>query len=641
MLMEYRVIIVYDNNTSLNELNLIVNSLIALIFPLPSKHYLLIPYLNQRNFKEDVLNILSGIIIGIEYNHYVNIEKELMISKTIIFSLIRKKIIYINEGFPSCPNKTQNELTGNLYQTLADKLSINSELSFEDTELGQMFDERTCVKINTILYFNMKVQCIFYHFFLKIISSFNPYIKYNNSKPQSLSSSSNRYSNSMTGKGNTTHDLFNYTQYREDNTNQTSYQRFLNDFSNSKMFSLFLKKYINNFKSKAKYRFINQMLDVMAPKTNFNQSIKRTFNICIKKKLTEYYNFTYINYTKAYDNYLLNLIKMKDNYNTNATGSNSNWNSNYYNSIASLFKINSALVKKCNEDYENCIIKTNDLLKKFEFFNIYKEIQSCSMPNSQNNNSMNKSTTIATTTINNNLNSKSDSAYAQGNRNELTSPLLVSPFDLNMKKNINEITIPANQFFNKEEIMVINEEEFKSIDSNSNEKQLLTESKVFQMPLASKQPIQIGSVLQEKKIDKTNMSSAMTKYNLNTRTKKKKVISEKNKNNNETIGQQIKAKLHSNYLSNKVNSASNKNLVSLIKNMSLVSSKISCQNRYELPIQNEMYSTRNAHSAIKRDIISLNNNINININNKKGSVNNNNLPKLEGDNDCDIFSEND
>lgn len=482
----------------------------------------------------------------------------------------------------------------------------------------------------------MKVLCIFYQLFLKIISQFNAFIKYDNSKLQfpSLSSSSNRYTNSMNNNYSTTHDLLNYDQYKKDNSNNhTSYQKFLNEFSNSKMFSLFLRKYINNYKSKAKYYFINQMLDVMAPKKNYNQSIKRTFSICIKKKITEYYNFTYINYSKAYDNYLLQLPKMKDNYRTN-TSYNCN---NNYSSIAPLFQINSAIVKKFNEDYENCIIKNNELIQKFELFNIYKEIQASSLAvsNSHNGNSMNKSTTIATNTINNNRYFKSDSADMNRNKAEFTSPLAVSSFDLNVKQKNNEIPLQTSQFFNKEEIMVINEEEFKSIESISNDKQLLTESIAYQMSLGSKQPIQLGTILQSKKTEKTVNSSAISKYNVNSKMNKKKTVIDKNKNKNETIGQQIKAKLHSNYLSNIVNSASNKNLTTLIKNMSLVSSKGTNYNRYELPVHNEIYSTRNAHSAIKRDIISLNNNI------KKGNANNNNLPKLEGDNDCDIFSEND
>ena len=67
---------------------------------------------------------------------------------------------------------------------MAEKLAINSEMSFEETDLGLIFEISTCQKINSILYLNLKIKCIFFRAFLLLMENLNKSLdfNYNNAK---------------------------------------------------------------------------------------------------------------------------------------------------------------------------------------------------------------------------------------------------------------------------------------------------------------------------------------------------------------------------------------------------------------------------------------------------------------------------
>ena len=94
--------------------------------------------------------------------------------------------------FVNCPfdsekhNKTvlideeiNDEIKSQLYFTMGEKLVINSDMNFEETDLGLIFDNSTCNKINTFLYLNLKIKSIFFRCFLMIINGINSMINFN------------------------------------------------------------------------------------------------------------------------------------------------------------------------------------------------------------------------------------------------------------------------------------------------------------------------------------------------------------------------------------------------------------------------------------------------------------------------------
>ena len=215
LLLDKSIIFLFNDFT---EINIIINSLLSITFPLDKLKTYNIKYIYNKSelqskklLKKDQLNIIyliyytddddlsflpeegktpsfisskntnpnsnndnsNNITENSLYNSCLNFYYH---KDTFVYSLKEKK--FVNCPFDSEKhNKTvlideeiSDEIKSQLYFTMGEKLVINSDMNFEETDLGLIFDNSTCNKINTFLYLNLKIKSIFFRCFLMIIN---------------------------------------------------------------------------------------------------------------------------------------------------------------------------------------------------------------------------------------------------------------------------------------------------------------------------------------------------------------------------------------------------------------------------------------------------------------------------------------
>lgn len=289
MLMEYKIIIIFDNY---EEINNILYSLASLLFPLKWK-FLIISYL--LNETEMMLDAPFAIMIGVHKNYFPLINKCIkrgqFSAETIIYNLHTQEFIFFNSNFPELPSKMNQELRGGLYYILSEIQLIKSEASFDTkSEMSRILkNESLCGKINPIIYFNMRIISIFYLTFLELIKTFRSYIKYsiiNNSKVN-LSSFQ-------------TSDYFSFNDYINNFNKYYSislgkHMSFIKNFSKSLMFHNFITKFVKNFSIKSKYKIVNDHLDIITNSSEkYRRILKLKINEIIHNKILTYYNVRFI-----------------------------------------------------------------------------------------------------------------------------------------------------------------------------------------------------------------------------------------------------------------------------------------------------------------------------------------------------------
>jgi len=180
MLMEYKLILIFDDYQQINSL---IFSLVNLLFPLKWK-FPIISFVASSLI--DTIEAPFGIIIGL-HSQYINIltekiNQDLMVDETLIYNLQNKNFTFFPKKFPELPMKMTNELRSNVYLLLSEKLSLSSESDNEDTELFKIFPTNACKKIDPIVYLNLKICGVFFNVFLDLIKNLDSSIYFNKVK---------------------------------------------------------------------------------------------------------------------------------------------------------------------------------------------------------------------------------------------------------------------------------------------------------------------------------------------------------------------------------------------------------------------------------------------------------------------------
>ena len=343
LLLDYKIILIFNNY---NEINLIIQSLLTITFPLNKSEYQVFSYITLND--EFLINLPCSII-AVHKNLKINfIEKD-----SIIYSLLDKKFIqYPEKKIPLIDNQyIVNELKSKLYDSLAEKLEINSEMDFELTDLGEMFNNNLCTKINSNIYLNLKICSIFFKIFLLLLKDLNNYIDF---KQAEKLFKKNREIVKMSS-------FFNLESFKK------NYQSFHNHFSNTKIFSNFIEKYGKYFNQKPKHIFIHKTITELININNFSKQslyLDDEFKKQIKQGIIDYYKFKFVNLNNAAYEYYIK-------YNISDYEGEINLK---FPSIEKILRFET--LKKKNlwkKDYINFIDNNEKFLSQMELYNYLKE----------------------------------------------------------------------------------------------------------------------------------------------------------------------------------------------------------------------------------------------------------------------------
>lgn len=282
LLMEYKLIIVFDNY---EEINLIMFSIISLLFPLKWK-FPIVSFITPQLM--ETLEAPFGIIIGV-HSKYLSVltqklKQKALNDETLIYNINSKTFIYLPEHFPELPLKIVNELRSSIYLILSEKLAISSDLENNETEIVKMFNCNTSKKIDPQIFINLKFIQIFYNVFLELTKNVDSSIYFN--KVKSYKAVSGKFQ---------LQDVFDNTKFLHDREyhNDKKYKSFLEQFSKTLIFMEFLEKYIRNSEKKNKYGFVKKFISILSTKENGKNFIKDLNREYIKNKITNYYNVSY------------------------------------------------------------------------------------------------------------------------------------------------------------------------------------------------------------------------------------------------------------------------------------------------------------------------------------------------------------
>ena len=326
MLLELKIIFIFDNYS---EINLIIQSLLALLYPLNSKKYQIISFINQSNY--NMINLPISII-GVHYSMEELIPES---DDVIIYSLITKKFKFCPQSYLSYKNKARSQAASSLNYLYGEKLSINIDMDFDESELSLMFNETACVKMNSVLYFNLKMLSIFFEFFLNLINGLNKYCVFNYEK-----SRDNILEKVFDAKGFCGYDLFKTKLIK------------------TSMFTNFIIKYTKYNTQKPKYIFIHKMLTEQEKNSNYKKYSKEIFTEQIKNRIISYYQFSYLNLSIPFENYIIKNGR------------------DIFTPKQKVYSLTHLLhFSLSNEDSNNyCLIEDKVRLSKYELFNIHTSL---------------------------------------------------------------------------------------------------------------------------------------------------------------------------------------------------------------------------------------------------------------------------
>ena len=385
------------------EINILINSLLSITYPLNNSKKYKISYIynksdlqGQKLIKNDEFNIIIGVYFtdddDLSYlpeegktpsfvstnNSNINDKSDYNFNENaqyipclnfyysknaFVYSIKDKKFLncpFNNEKYSEniLPEKITNELKSQLYFILAEKLTINSEMNFDETDLGLLFDNSTCKKINTFLYLNFKIKAIFFRAFLLLMNGLNSYLNFN----------------------------YNYDNDKMiEFTNINDYFQNINEFIkgskikknlfNNRNFQKFLIEYIRKHKNNDKYKFIYKTLNDIKNKSyvEINNYLENIFQEQIRNGIINYYNFDYINFDKYFSDYI---IFQESNKNKDYL---LKYSANY--TLFQLININKKNIEINNEyfkehSYSKYIETDISFLNKFQIYKIYNSVRS-------------------------------------------------------------------------------------------------------------------------------------------------------------------------------------------------------------------------------------------------------------------------
>ena len=306
LLMEYEIILIFDN---FEEINILIYSLLSLIYPLKWKFPITSFLLPET---EVMLDAPFATIIGVhesfKYLIEYKIKKECFnLETTIIYDLKEKNFVLKDPNFPLLDNKLINNIKSSLYFLKADLLQFKHGTIKFNNGLMKLFDknEKIVNKIEHSKYINIKIISIFFNIFLDLIKNFKSCIKYDEIEKNKI--------NINTSEPN---DFFDFNKFEQnfifDST--SSYNQFFLNFSKTLMFTNFVRNFILYENKKKIFIFINELITKLSEKELTNQ--KRYLNAIIDKNikmtLSSYYLIKYINLNNLLNNYFIKGINSNE-----------------------------------------------------------------------------------------------------------------------------------------------------------------------------------------------------------------------------------------------------------------------------------------------------------------------------------------
>lgn len=291
ILLEYKIILVYENY---EKINTIIFSLLDLIYPF-KWHYPINSYmLNETSV---LLDAPFAIIMGVssKYKNLISfrLKKNQFNKETLIYDLKEKNFIFIGQSFQEFPVKILNELRSNLYFLKSEKLDIEDIDKINDRNYINPNCDMMKIYCNSVydiehfIYFNMKLISIFFGVIIRIIKNFdNFYIK---DKLNNIDIKTCQMS-----------DLFDFEKFKENfkieigpENKQTL--NFFSNFIKTLMFGNFLRSFYLGKGKKEKYDFISKIIENLQNKSNKNvkRQLKEIFGHKIKNKTIQYYKVSY------------------------------------------------------------------------------------------------------------------------------------------------------------------------------------------------------------------------------------------------------------------------------------------------------------------------------------------------------------
>ena len=306
LLMEYEIILIFDN---FEEINILIYSLLSLIYPLKWKFPITSFLLPET---EVMLDAPFATIIGVhesfKYLIEYKIKKECFnLETTIIYDLKEKNFVLKDPNFPLLDNKLINNIKSSLYFLKADLLQFKHGTIKYNNGLMKLFDknEKIVNKIEHSKYINIKIISIFFNIFLDLIKNFKLCIKYDEIEKNKI--------NINISEPN---DFFDFNKFEQnfifDST--SSYNQFFLNFSKTLMFTNFVRNFILYENKKKIFIFINELITKLSEKelTNQKRYLNTIFDKNIKMTLSSYYLIKYINLNNLLNNYFIKGINSNE-----------------------------------------------------------------------------------------------------------------------------------------------------------------------------------------------------------------------------------------------------------------------------------------------------------------------------------------
>ena len=329
MLLEYKIIIIFDKYS---EINIILQSLITLLYPLNNNNYQVISFINQSN--QNYIDLPCSII-GLHYTLTSMLKSN---ENVVIYSLLNKKFENIPIGFPAIKdNDLKKEVSSALHYLYGEKLIINTEMNFEEIEMSTIFDELVCRRMNSNLYFNLKIVSIFFQFFLELLKGLNECIVF--------------------GKNSIYEKILNIPLFEKNDP-------FRKKLTKTTMFTNFIVEYSKHSQTIPIYSFIYKMLKQQISNPDYKKHYKDIFTEQIKNKIIFYYNFNYFDMTndfKRYVNKYKNILYSKVDTNILSLSNLLNFPYDYYTTP----KL---------DNYLSNIITDIHRLRSYELYNIHQSL---------------------------------------------------------------------------------------------------------------------------------------------------------------------------------------------------------------------------------------------------------------------------
>ena len=625
------------------EINILIYSLLSIIYPFNNIKKYKISYIynkselqGQKLIQNDELNNLIGVYFNEDddlsflpeegktpsfastNNNNINennIHENSQYLPYLNFYYSKNAFVYSikDKKFLNCPFNNENhednllpkeiayDIKSQLYFILGEKLIINSDMNFDETDLRLIYDNSTCKKINTFLYLNLKIKAIFFRAFFLLMNGINSYLNFNNN---------------LKNDG-----FYDINDYFKNISHFCKGSRFRQNLINNKNVQKFLIKYIGNYKSNDKYSFIYKTLNYIKNKNyiEINNYLENIFKEQIHNGIINYYNFDYVNLDKYFIDYIK--YKSKENKKTYLLNPSKNY------TLFQLINVDHEIIENNNmffkqNPYTNYLDNSISFLNKFQIFKIYNSVKSIQKKK------INK--LFPFKPIESKLPSNSKDLFI--NNNSSTS-------NKEKNKNIPNFDNILGQILNGEEFSNLNQE----MNKGESRRELCSESKKFKFKKIKKEPspfkkLGVGTAVGRNSSYYNQVNNPFIKNNKNLKDKKK-LLQLDNGNEFRKSTQSFREKKGIVKSKNKIINSNLGNILGesdgQINNFKERSSK-----------RKYTYNLEDAHKALKK-LTNNNRNYNKDIlqgpitSTKKYENNYGHLPKLAGDLDDELLSDED